>query len=144
MEVEEQEDEQSDTENEDEGMTDNVSQRQEVEDNKEKDEEESEEEDEESDMDEEQQRGEQFEDCVAEGDWQTCSVGEEADDEVSIDGSTHNSSSFHNSSGLLTKDELLAIFKAAHDGPTLKEGELTVGLVSTETVTRIFNPNDNN
>jgi hypothetical protein len=30
----------------------------------------------------------------------------------------------------LTKDELLAIFKAAHDGPTLKEGELTVGLVS--------------
>ncbi|XP_070973447.1 large subunit GTPase 1 homolog [Oncorhynchus clarkii lewisi] len=129
MEVEEQEDEQSDTENEDEGMTDNVSQRQEVEDNKEKDEEESEEEDEESDMDEEQQRGEQFEDCVAEGDWQTCSEGEEADDEESIDGSTHNSSSFHNSSGLLTKDELLAIFKAAHDGPTLKEGELTVGLV---------------
>uniref|UniRef100_A0A8C7QYN4 Large subunit GTPase 1 homolog n=1 Tax=Oncorhynchus mykiss TaxID=8022 RepID=A0A8C7QYN4_ONCMY len=115
MEVEEQEDEQSDTENEDEGMTDNVSQRQEVEDNKEKDEEESEEEDEEN--------------CVAEGDWQTCSEGEEADDEESIDGSTHNSSSFHNSSGLLTKDELLAIFKAAHDGPTLKEGELTVGLV---------------
>ncbi|XP_038856886.1 large subunit GTPase 1 homolog isoform X2 [Salvelinus namaycush] len=129
MEVEEQEDEQSDTENEDEGMpdNDNVSRKQEVEDNKEK----SEEEDEESDMDEEQQRGEQFEDCVAEGDWQTCSEaseGEEADDEESIDGSTHNSSSFHNSSRLLSKDELLDIFKAAHDGPALKEGELTVGL----------------
>ncbi|XP_014004752.2 large subunit GTPase 1 homolog [Salmo salar] len=128
MEVEEQEDEQSETENEDEGMpdNDNVSRRQEVEDNRGKDEEESEEED------EEQQRGEQFEDCVAEGDWQTCSEaseGEEADDEESIDGSTHNSSSFHNSSRLLTKDELLAIFKAAHDGPTLKKGELTVGLV---------------
>uniref|UniRef100_A0A4W5RBT1 Large subunit GTPase 1 homolog n=1 Tax=Hucho hucho TaxID=62062 RepID=A0A4W5RBT1_9TELE len=107
----EQEDEQSDAENEDEGMpdNDNVSRRQEVEDNKEKDEEESEEEDEEK----------QFEDCVAEGDWQTCSEGEEADDD----------SSFHNSSRLLTKDELLAIFKAAHDGQTLKEGELTVGLV---------------
>uniref|UniRef100_A0A8C8HH78 Large subunit GTPase 1 homolog n=1 Tax=Oncorhynchus tshawytscha TaxID=74940 RepID=A0A8C8HH78_ONCTS len=78
--------------------------------------------------------GEQFKDCVAEGDWQTASEGEEAsedeeaDDEESIDGSTHGSS-FHNSSRLLTKDELLAIFKAAHDGPTLKEGELTVGLV---------------
>uniref|UniRef100_A0A4W5NAJ2 Large subunit GTPase 1 homolog n=1 Tax=Hucho hucho TaxID=62062 RepID=A0A4W5NAJ2_9TELE len=107
---------------------------------KEKNEEKSEEEeDEESDMEEEQQRGEQFEDCVAEGDWQTASEGEEAsedeeaegeeaDDEESIDGSTHGSS-FHNSSRLLTKDELLAIFKAAHDGPTLKEGELTVGLV---------------
>uniref|UniRef100_A0A8C7NHW1 Large subunit GTPase 1 homolog n=1 Tax=Oncorhynchus mykiss TaxID=8022 RepID=A0A8C7NHW1_ONCMY len=53
---------------------------------------------------------------------------EEENDEESIDGSTHGSS-FHNSSRLLTKDELLAIFKAAHDGPTLKEGELTVGLV---------------
>ncbi|XP_041746303.2 large subunit GTPase 1 homolog [Coregonus clupeaformis] len=135
MEVEEQEDEKSDAENEDEGMpdNDNVSRRQDVEDNKdEKESEEDEEEDEESDMDEKQQRGEQFKDCVAEGDWQTCSEaseGEEADDEDSIDGSTHGSSSFHNSSRLLTKDELLAIFKAAHDGPTLKEGELTVGLV---------------
>ncbi|CAB1314100.1 unnamed protein product, partial [Coregonus sp. 'balchen'] len=133
MEVEEQEDEKSDAENEDEGMpdNDNVSRRQDVEDNKdEKESEEDEEEDEESDMDEKQQRGEQFKDCVAEGDWQTCSEaseGEEADDEDSIDGSTHGSSSFHNSSRLLTKDELLAIFKAAHDGPTLKEGELTVG-----------------
>nr|XP_046157239.1 large subunit GTPase 1 homolog [Oncorhynchus gorbuscha] len=132
MEVEEQEDEKSEAEDGDEGMpdNDNMSRRQEVEDNKEKNEEESEEEeDEESDME-----GEQFKDCVAEGDWQTASEGEEAsedeeaDDEESIDGSTHGSS-FHNSSRLLTKDELLAIFKAAHDGPTLKEGELTVGLV---------------
>uniref|UniRef100_A0A673YIR6 Large subunit GTPase 1 homolog n=1 Tax=Salmo trutta TaxID=8032 RepID=A0A673YIR6_SALTR len=97
-------------------------------------EEKNEEKSEEEEEDESDMEGEQFKDCVAEGDWQTASEGEEAsedeeaDDEESIDGSTHGSS-FHNSSRLLTKDELLAIFKAAHDGPTLKEGELTVGLV---------------
>uniref|UniRef100_A0AAY5LCS2 Large subunit GTPase 1 homolog n=1 Tax=Esox lucius TaxID=8010 RepID=A0AAY5LCS2_ESOLU len=94
----------------------------------EKEEEPSEDDNEEIDMENDSQSGEQFKDCIAEGDWQTCSEaseGEEADDEGSVAGSA----SFHNSSRLLTKDELLALFKECHDGPTIREGELTVGLV---------------
>ncbi|KAJ7993184.1 hypothetical protein DPEC_G00269810 [Dallia pectoralis] len=133
LEVEEKKEEPSD---EDEGMPDNnnVTWKMQVE-NKEKDEEESEDEEseeEESDVENDSQSGEQYKDCIAEGDWQTCSEaseGEEADDEDSVDGSALGSSSFHNSSRLLTKDELLALFKECHDGLTLKEGELTVGLV---------------
>uniref|UniRef100_A0A6Q2YJG4 Large subunit GTPase 1 homolog n=1 Tax=Esox lucius TaxID=8010 RepID=A0A6Q2YJG4_ESOLU len=105
MEVEEKEEEPSEDDNEE--MPDN---------------------DNESDMENDSQSGEQFKDCIAEGDWQTCSEaseGEEADDEGSVAGSA----SFHNSSRLLTKDELLALFKECHDGPTIREGELTVGLV---------------
>uniref|UniRef100_H2LU66 Large subunit GTPase 1 homolog n=1 Tax=Oryzias latipes TaxID=8090 RepID=H2LU66_ORYLA len=63
---------------------------------------------------------------VDEEDWHTCS-----EDEEEGDGGTPTSSSetFHNSSRLLHKDELLNIFKAAHKGPRCKEEQLTVGLV---------------
>lgn len=63
---------------------------------------------------------------VDEEDWHTCS-----EDEEEGDGGTPTSSNqtFHNSSRLLRKDELLDIFKAVHKGPRCKEGQLTVGLV---------------
>lgn len=62
---------------------------------------------------------------VDEKDWETCSEEEEAG------GGTSGSSGepFHNSSRLLHKDELLEIFKAAHNGPRCKEEQLTIGLV---------------
>lgn len=64
---------------------------------------------------------------VDEEDWQTCSEGEEEEQEG--EGGT-SSESFHNSSRLLQKEELLNVFKAVHNGPRCKEEQLTVGLVS--------------
>lgn len=64
-----------------------------------------------------------------EEDWKTCSEGEEE----AMEGTAASSNkSFHNSSRLLRKDELLSMFKAVHDGPGVKEGQLTVGLVSKQ------------
>lgn len=65
---------------------------------------------------------------VDEKDWETCSEEEE---EEEAGGGTSGSSGepFHNSSRLLHKDELLEIFKAAHNGPRCKEEQLTIGLV---------------
>ncbi|XP_070688124.1 large subunit GTPase 1 homolog isoform X1 [Pempheris klunzingeri] len=60
---------------------------------------------------------------VDEEDWHTCS--EDEDEE----GKGTAGSSFHNSSRLLHKDELLDMFKAVHNGARCKEGQLTVGLV---------------
>lgn len=62
-----------------------------------------------------------------EDNWHTCSEEESEEDE----GAAHSSggNSFHNSSCLLRKDELLEMFKAAHNGPRCKDGQLTVGLV---------------
>ncbi|XP_005921035.1 large subunit GTPase 1 homolog [Haplochromis burtoni] len=76
---------------------------------------------EQSDIEEEQE-----EVSVDEEDWKTCSEGEEE-----AEGETAGSSdaSFHNSSRLLRKDELLEMFKAVHNGSRVKEGQLTVGLV---------------
>uniref|UniRef100_A0A668W599 Large subunit GTPase 1 homolog n=1 Tax=Oreochromis aureus TaxID=47969 RepID=A0A668W599_OREAU len=76
---------------------------------------------EQSDIEEEQE-----EVSVDEEDWKTCSEGEEE-----AEGGTAGSSdaSFHNSSRLLRKDELLEMFKAVHNGSRVKEGQLTVGLV---------------
>lgn len=68
---------------------------------------------------------------VNEEDWQTCSEG--SDEEVETEeGATSSSTnhSFHNSSRLLHKEELLDMFKAAHNRPKYKDGQLTVGLVS--------------
>uniref|UniRef100_A0A668AUJ2 Large subunit GTPase 1 homolog n=1 Tax=Myripristis murdjan TaxID=586833 RepID=A0A668AUJ2_9TELE len=79
---------------------------------------------EESGVEEEQQE----EITVEEEDWQTCSEDDEEEEEEKAAASPHGSS-FHNSSRLLHKDELLAMFKAAHSGPRCKEGQLTVGLV---------------
>lgn len=64
---------------------------------------------------------------VEEEDWHTCS--EDEDDEEERAAGSSNESSFHNSSRLLHKDELLDIFKAVHNRPRCKEGQLTVGLV---------------
>lgn len=61
---------------------------------------------------------------VDEEEWFTCSENEDEEEGGRPDGS------FHNSSRLLRKDELLEMFKAVHNGPTCKEGQLTVGLVS--------------
>ncbi|XP_072245477.1 large subunit GTPase 1 homolog [Leuresthes tenuis] len=78
------------------------------------------EEGEESDGEEEQQI------TVDEEDWHTCSE----DEEEAEGGSAGSSSkSFHNSSRLLHKDELLNMFKAVHNGTKCKEDQLTVGLV---------------
>lgn len=81
---------------------------------------------EQSDIEEEQE-----EVSVDEEDWKTCSEGEEE-----AEGGTAGSSdaSFHNSSRLLRKDELLEMFKAVHNGSRVKEGQLTVGLVSKRTI----------
>ncbi|MBN3295559.1 LSG1 GTPase, partial [Amia calva] len=69
-----------------------------------------------------------FEDCVEEGAWQTCS---EDSDDSEQDGAAASScrKAIHNSSRLLSKDELLEIFKLAHTGTCIKEGQITVGLV---------------
>ncbi|KAM9358509.1 large subunit GTPase 1 homolog isoform 2-T2 [Symphorus nematophorus] len=64
---------------------------------------------------------------VEEEDWYTCSE-DEGGEEKGTAGSCSDSS-FHNSSRLLHKDELLEMFKAAHSGPRCKDGQLTVGLV---------------
>uniref|UniRef100_A0AAV2L2G6 Large subunit GTPase 1 homolog n=1 Tax=Knipowitschia caucasica TaxID=637954 RepID=A0AAV2L2G6_KNICA len=61
---------------------------------------------------------------VDEEDWKSCS--EEDDEEA---GMSSNESSFHNSSRLLHKEELLSVFKSVHSGRRFKEGHLTVGLV---------------
>ncbi|XP_068614059.1 large subunit GTPase 1 homolog [Brachionichthys hirsutus] len=79
---------------------------------------------EESGTEDEQQESIEIED---EDDWYTCS--EDDGEEEERMGVPSNESSFHNSSSLLHKDELLDVFKAAHNGPRCKEGELTVGLV---------------
>ncbi|XP_017268806.1 large subunit GTPase 1 homolog [Kryptolebias marmoratus] len=64
---------------------------------------------------------------VDEEDWQTCSEEEEEEEEERGGGTA--SESFHNSSRLLQKDELLNMLKAVHSGPKCKEEQLTVGLV---------------
>lgn len=74
----------------------------------------------ESDEDEEQEHV-----TVEEEDWFTCSEHEEEEEEAA--GSSKRS--FHNSSRLLHKEELLETFKSVYDGPKCKEGQLTVGLV---------------
>ncbi|KAM4628559.1 large subunit GTPase 1 homolog [Polymixia lowei] len=62
---------------------------------------------------------------VAEEDWQTSEEEDEEEEEETV-GSSHD---FHNSSRLLHKDELLAMFKSVHNQPRCKDGQLTVGLV---------------
>lgn len=64
---------------------------------------------------------------VDEEDWYTCSEDEDEGKARSVGPSSK--SSFHNSSRLLRKDELLDMFRAVHDGPQCREGQLTIGLV---------------
>lgn len=64
---------------------------------------------------------------VEEEDWHTCSEGEGEEEEGTAGSSSE--ASFHNSSRLLHKDELLDMFKAVHSGARCKDGQLTVGLV---------------
>ncbi|KAM3876405.1 large subunit GTPase 1 homolog [Diretmus argenteus] len=83
----------------------------------------------EGEEEEEEQSGEEEEQrekvTVEEEDWQSCSEDDEEEETVG----SSNGWSFHNSSRLLQKDELLAEFQAAHHGPRCKDGQLTVGLV---------------
>ncbi|XP_013855324.1 large subunit GTPase 1 homolog isoform X1 [Austrofundulus limnaeus] len=65
-------------------------------------------------------------DVEEEEEWQTCSEGEE---ERGGGGGGASCESFHNSSRLLQKDELLNVFKDVHTGPKCKEEQLTIGLV---------------
>ncbi|XP_038157624.1 large subunit GTPase 1 homolog [Cyprinodon tularosa] len=78
-----------------------------------------------ADMNKKEEQEEELDDNVTldEEDWQTCS-----EDEEEAEGG-FSGDSFHNSSRLQHKDELLEIFKAAHKGSKCKEGQLTVGLV---------------
>ncbi|XP_060889689.1 large subunit GTPase 1 homolog [Labrus mixtus] len=64
---------------------------------------------------------------VDEKEWHSCSE-DEGEEEAGAAGSSRESS-FHNSSRLLHMDELLDMFKAVHNGPRCKDGQLTVGLV---------------
>uniref|UniRef100_A0A665UUI4 Large subunit GTPase 1 homolog n=1 Tax=Echeneis naucrates TaxID=173247 RepID=A0A665UUI4_ECHNA len=64
---------------------------------------------------------------VDEEEWHTCSEDDDVEEERN--GGSSSKSSFHNSSCLLHKDELLDMFRAVHNGPRCKEGQLTVGLV---------------
>ncbi|XP_059197239.1 large subunit GTPase 1 homolog [Centropristis striata] len=126
MEVEVEEAEREDSDPEEDGQPDNEDMTQrgaavEEEEEEEEDEEDDDEEGEESGTEEEQQ-GHVF---VDEEDWHTCSEDEAEEGTAGSSGK----SSFHNSSRLLHKDELLDMFKSVHDGPKCKEGELTVGLV---------------
>ncbi|XP_033894234.3 large subunit GTPase 1 homolog [Acipenser ruthenus] len=85
---------------------------------------------------EEDEDSEAFEDCVEEGDWQTCSEDQDSEDSESTENMEEASSTarpykkaLRNSSRLLQKEELLEIFKAVHTGTRVKEGQITVGLV---------------
>ncbi|KAG7514336.1 large subunit GTPase 1-like [Solea senegalensis] len=98
--------------------------RAEEEDEDEDEEEEEEEEGEQSATDDEQQE----KIIVDEEEWYTCSEDEEEGKEERTVGSS-SESLFHNSSRLLHKDELLDVFRAVHNRPRCKEGQLTVGLV---------------
>lgn len=66
--------------------------------------------------------------CVDEKEWQTCS--EESGDEGHAEENPESTAAFYNSSRLLRKNELLEIFKSVHSGLTCKDGQITVGLVS--------------
>lgn len=77
-----------------------------------------------SDVDEASTEGEDNNVTVDDEDWQTCSEDEGRGDEGAV-----IKSSLHNSSRLLHKDELLAVFKSVHSGRQCKEGQITVGLV---------------
>lgn len=68
---------------------------------------------------------EEQENTDEEEEWHTCSEEEGEENEGTASGDI----SFHNSSRLLRKDELLKMFKATHNGPRCKDGQLTVGLV---------------
>ncbi|KAM9383864.1 large subunit GTPase 1 homolog [Pholidichthys leucotaenia] len=70
------------------------------------------------------QSGEEEEVSVDEEDWYTCS-----EDEAEEWTPSSSKESFHNSSRLLHKDELLKIFKSVHSGQRCNEEQLTVGLV---------------
>ncbi|XP_033883901.2 large subunit GTPase 1 homolog [Acipenser ruthenus] len=82
---------------------------------------------------EEDEDDEAFEDCVEEGDWQTCSEDQDSESTESMEEASSAArpckKALRNSSRLLKKEELLEIFKAIHTGPRVKEGQITVGLV---------------
>ncbi|XP_004479692.1 large subunit GTPase 1 homolog isoform X2 [Dasypus novemcinctus] len=91
----------------------------------------------------------EYEDCLEEEeeeeeDWQTCSeedgsLEEEScgqdrkesctEDSEAQDGKTPQKRQTHNFSHLVSKQELLEIFKQLHTGKKVKDGQLTVGLV---------------
>ncbi|KAM7409527.1 hypothetical protein PAMA_001149 [Pampus argenteus] len=129
MEVEDPECGESDPEEEEQPDNEDLSQKgadgEEEEEGGEEEEEEEEEEDEDEEGEESDSEHEQQEKItVDEEEWHTCSEDEDVEEEGSS-----NESSFYNSSRLLHKDELLAMFRAVHSGPRCKEDQLTVGLV---------------
>ncbi|XP_012874759.1 PREDICTED: large subunit GTPase 1 homolog [Dipodomys ordii] len=85
----------------------------------------------------------EYEDCLEEGedeeDWQTCSEEDSnPDEEPCAENSTVDSEAqgnktpprrqIHNFSHLVSKQELLELFKQLHTGKKVKDGQLTVGL----------------
>ncbi len=91
----------------------------------------------ESEQDEEEE-SEEGRVCVDETEWQTCS--EESGDEDHAEEKAESTavSSFYNSSRLLRKNELLEMFKSVHSGPTCKDGQITVGLVSLSYISTLY------
>ncbi|XP_042525063.1 large subunit GTPase 1 homolog [Dipodomys spectabilis] len=86
----------------------------------------------------------EYQDCLEEGedeeDWQTCSEEDSnPDEEPCAEDSTVDSEAqgnktpprrqMHNFSHLVSKQELLELFKQLHTGKKVKDGQLTVGLV---------------
>ncbi|KAG2462184.1 LSG1 GTPase, partial [Polypterus senegalus] len=85
-------------------------------------------------QDEEQEDSDQgneiYEDCEDEDEWKTCSEDENSEGSEFCDANDFScKKTIKNSSHLLHKDELLKVFRAAHSGPCVKEGQITVGLV---------------
>ncbi|XP_064418361.1 large subunit GTPase 1 homolog [Latimeria chalumnae] len=94
---------------------------------------------------EEEEDSEDYEDCKEEEeDWQTCSEDDDTGsragfsrylrhfdrtEELSDANAAKQRKPVQNSSHLVRREELLEIFKAVHAGKTVKNGEITVGLV---------------
>ncbi|XP_028650873.1 large subunit GTPase 1 homolog [Erpetoichthys calabaricus] len=82
------------------------------------------------DEEESDQSSDIYEDCEDEDEWKTCSEDENSEGSEFCDANDFScKKTIKNSSHLLHKDELLKVFRAAHSGPCVKEGHITVGLV---------------
>ncbi|KAM9696916.1 large subunit GTPase 1 homolog [Dama dama] len=86
----------------------------------------------------------EYEDCQEEEDWQTCledgsspdeeACGQDCKEAHTLDSEaqerkTPQKRQIHNFSHLVSKQELLEVFKQLHSGKKMKDGQLTVGLV---------------
>ncbi|XP_029471652.1 large subunit GTPase 1 homolog isoform X2 [Rhinatrema bivittatum] len=82
---------------------------------------------------EEEEDSDEYQDCEEEEEWQTCSEDDQdqcrTTDSSDLSTAPVQSKEICNSSHLVQSKELLEIFRAAHKGAKVKEGEITIGLV---------------